>query len=270
MAIRYDRSLQTEIRRVVKNFNAKVRRLEKQGKSGLPSKISMKDLKSFTRRRELYTALSDYRRFSKKGAENTVKIQAGKITKWELETLKKRSRRAKISLSRRLKGVEEREKTATYKGMVRDYIKNLQYQRTYLNRDVTKITPARLRTYRKLLTRNEERKVKNEIFYENFFDMLFKDAYVSGIDPKRLDELEKKLRKLTPEQLALAYNEEPVLHNILEKYKAYVSVEQDKAPYIKDFKRSLEMYRTIEDQLDTAIMLVENNANRIIKKYSQY
>lgn len=269
MAIRYDRSLQTEIRRVVKNFNAKRRRLEKQGVKSLPSKISVKDLKGFTRRRELYTALSDYRKFSQKGAEKLIKVQAGNITKWELETLKSRSRRAKISLSRRLKGVEEREKTAHYKGMVRDYIKNLQYQRQYLNRDITKISPSRLRTYRKLLSRNEERKIKNEIFYENFFDMLFKDAYVSGIDQNRLDELEKKLRKLTPEQLALAYNEEPVLHNILEKYKAYVSVEQGKAPYIKDFKRSLEMYRTIEDQLDTAIKLAETNADRIINKYSQ-
>lgn len=266
MAIRYDRSLQTEIRRVVKNFNAKRRRLEKQGRKDLPPKVSVKELKGFTRRRELYTALSDLRRFSKKGAENRVKIQAGNITKWELETLKQRSRRAKISISRRLKGVEEREKSAPYKGMVRDFIKNLQYQREYLDKDITKMSGARLRTYRKIVDRNEDRKIKNETFYENFFDMLFKDAYVAGIDQERLDALEKKLRKLTPEQLALAYNEEPVLHNILEKYKAYVNVDQGR-PELKRYARSTEIYRTIEEQLDTAIKLAENNADRIVARY---
>lgn len=266
MAIRYDRSLEIEIRRVVKNFNAKRKRLEKEGRKGLPSKVSVQDLKGFTRRRELYTALSDLRKFSKRGAEESVKIQSGTITKWELNTLKQRSRRAKISLSRRLKGVEEREKTANYKGMVRDYIKNLQYQRQYLDRDITKITGSRLRTYRKLLSQTEDRKIKNEIFYNNFFDMLFKEAYTVGIEPERLDKLEKKLRNLTPDQLAQAYNEEPVLHNILEKYKAYVSVEQG-SPQVKKYSRSLEMYRTIESQLDTAIKLAEMNADRIIVRY---
>ena len=266
MAIRYDKSLLREMRRVVKNFNAKRRRLEKQGRANLPEKVGIKDLQGFTRRRELYTALSDLKRFSQKGAENLVNIQAGKITKWELETLQNRSRRAKISLSRRLKGVETREKTSEYKGMVRDYITNLRYQREYLNRDITKINSARLKTYRKIVNQSEERKIKNEIFYENFFDMLFKEAYVAGIDQERLDALEKKLRQLTPDQLASAYNEEPVLHNILERYKAYINVEQGK-PSLKRYARATEVYRTIEEQLDTAIKLAEMNADRIVGKY---
>lgn len=264
MAIRYDKSLMTEIRRVVRNFNAKRRRLEKQGRKFLPDKVTVEGLKGFTRRRELKTALNDLRQFSKKGAENLIDINAGKITKWEYSTLLKRSRRAKISLSRRIKDIQEREKTAVYTASTKEYLKNLQYQRGYLDRGIKSLSKNRLRTYEKILSRAEERKMRNEVFYENFFDMLFKEAYVAGVDPERLEALEKKLRELTPEQLADAFNEEPVLHNIVERYKRYVGVDQS-VPYIK-FPSEYQ-YRTIDQQLETAISLVERNADRIVERY---
>ena len=45
MAIRYDKSLNQEINRTIKNFNQKIARLEKQERELLPSKITKKDLK---------------------------------------------------------------------------------------------------------------------------------------------------------------------------------------------------------------------------------
>ena len=51
MAIRYDKKLNQEINRTIKNFNQKIARLEKQERELLPSKITKQELKntSFTR-----------------------------------------------------------------------------------------------------------------------------------------------------------------------------------------------------------------------------
>ena len=264
MAIRYDKSLMAEIRRVVRNFNAKRRRLQKQGRKVLPEKVTVEGLKGFTRRRELRTALKDLQDFSKKGAENVIETESGFITSWEYSTLQKRKRRSKISLTRRIKNIQEREQTADYKSANKEYLKNLQYQRSYLDRDIRNLNKGRLRTFKKILTQVEERKMRNEVFYENFFDMLFKEAYVAGVNPERLEALEQKLRQLTPEELADAFNEEPVLHNIVERYKRYVGVDQS-VPYIKH--PNAYIYKTIDEQLETAINLVERNADRIVERY---
>ena len=44
MAIRYDKKLNQEINRTIKNFNQKIARLEKQERELLPSKITKKEL----------------------------------------------------------------------------------------------------------------------------------------------------------------------------------------------------------------------------------
>ena len=46
MAIRYDKKLNQEINRTIKNFNQKIARLERQDRELLPSKITKKDLKN--------------------------------------------------------------------------------------------------------------------------------------------------------------------------------------------------------------------------------
>ena len=43
MAIRYDKKLNQEINRTIKNFNQKIARLEKQDRELLPSKITKKE-----------------------------------------------------------------------------------------------------------------------------------------------------------------------------------------------------------------------------------
>ena len=265
MAIRFDRPLMAEMRRVVKNFNAKRRRLEKAGQKGLPEKISVKDLMSFSRRRELYSALKDIRGFSKRGAEATKKLESGYITEWEFRTVKERSRRAQISLARRIKEAELRQPQNEYKSMSKDYIKNMQFKRQYLKRDLTKLSVSQFRTYTKIIEQREDLSKLNETFYENFFDMLFKDAYIAGIDPNLLDEIEQKLRQLSPNQLADAFREVPALSMIVERYNQYVGVQQG-TPYLKFPSAYYQV--TQEDQLKIAIRTLANRATQIVSQYS--
>ena len=54
MAIRYDEKLNKEILKTVRNFNAKVARLERQGVALPVEKVSIREIKKdFTDRREL-------------------------------------------------------------------------------------------------------------------------------------------------------------------------------------------------------------------------
>ena len=67
MAIRYDKKLNQEINRTIKNFNQKIARLEKQERELLPSKITKKELKeSVYTRTELQRKLKELQRFSKR------------------------------------------------------------------------------------------------------------------------------------------------------------------------------------------------------------
>ena len=264
MAIRFDQSLLSEMRRVVKNFNAKRRRLEREGQKVLPDKISIKDLMSYSRRRELYSTLKDIRSFSKRGAENVINIESGNITEWEFKTLKERSRRAQISLARRIKSAEIREPRNEYKSMTKDYIKNMQYKRAYLKRDIRRISKSQLKTYQKIIEQREDLSPINETFYENFFDMLFKDAYIAGIDPYMLDNIEKELRKLTPNQLADAFKEQPALSMVVERYNQYVGVSRNK-PYLKFPNAYYQV--TQEEQLEKAISFLGSKVSQIVDQY---
>ena len=95
MAIRYDKKLNQEINRTIKNFNQKIARLEKQERELLPSKITKKDLKSSVyTRAELQRKLKELQRFSKRGAEDIIETKGGvKLTQYELSNIKRENAR---------------------------------------------------------------------------------------------------------------------------------------------------------------------------------
>ena len=87
-SIRWRRSDEQELRRVVKNFNSKLSRIIKKNPeiaNYLPDRQSYKDLReSITSRQEFNRHLASLKRFSTKGAENIVVSKTGlKTTAWE-------------------------------------------------------------------------------------------------------------------------------------------------------------------------------------------
>lgn len=79
MAIRYDEKLNKEILSTVRNFNAKVARLERQGAQLTVEKISIRELKKeFQERRDLQSYLKELRKFSQRGVERIAYVD-----RWE-------------------------------------------------------------------------------------------------------------------------------------------------------------------------------------------
>ena len=87
-----------ELNRVVRNFNAKVKRLAKQNprqKSLLPDTVSAKDLKELINtRQDLNRELKALQRFSKRGSEEIVTIDNTdyniRLTKWQRTEMNRR------------------------------------------------------------------------------------------------------------------------------------------------------------------------------------
>lgn len=120
--IRWSKSDNTELRKAVKNFNAKISRLEKkypEMKSALPEKTSVEQMKELIdTRQDLKRELNALRRFSKRGAEEFVEVPNNdynlKITKWQKQEMTRRV--AIINRKRKKRHDELMEMEATYGG----------------------------------------------------------------------------------------------------------------------------------------------------------
>lgn len=98
--IRWSENDLKELRRSVKNFNAKVKRLETKYKESdviLPEKLSVKELKEIvTTRRDLQRELKSLQSFTQRGSEEIVDIPNTnnniQMTKWQREEMSKRAK----------------------------------------------------------------------------------------------------------------------------------------------------------------------------------
>jgi hypothetical protein len=97
--IRWRPDDEAELKRVVKNFNAKLTRLankDPKNAGALPERISAATLKNMIQtRQDLNRELNSLRRFSERGAEELVNIPDNyyneKITKWQMQDMNRRA-----------------------------------------------------------------------------------------------------------------------------------------------------------------------------------
>jgi hypothetical protein len=113
--IRWTESDKQELRRTVKNFNAKISRLEKkdpQNKNALPEKMTVKALEELIdTRQDLKRELNSLQRFTKRGAEEIIAVPENdynlKITKWQKEEMTRRTAVINQKRQRRLDALKE-------------------------------------------------------------------------------------------------------------------------------------------------------------------
>ena len=228
MAIRYDKKLNQEINRTIKNFNQKIARLEKKQRDLLPSKITKKNLKSnvYTRT-ELKRKLKELQRFSTRGVEEVITTSGGvRLTKYELNEIKRENARVKRNITReinRLK-VEKpkifgKKQTSTYSEMGDHDFLNLVARRKALEKDINKLSREEFERFTKLVEKTgRNQQYMNNIFKENYFDMLTKTAYYFDYDNEKLAYLKDKLMKLQPNDFLKLFKEDKSVRAILDYY----------------------------------------------------
>lgn len=228
MAIRYDKKLNQEINRTIKNFNQKIARLEKQDRELLPSKITKKDLKSnvYTRT-ELYRKLKELQRFSNRGAEDIIATGGGaRLTKYDYQNIKRENARIKRNITREINRLRTEKpkifgkiQSSTFSEMGdTDYL-NLVARRKALEKDINKLSKEELERFIKLVEKTgKSQQYMNSIFKENYFEMLTYLAYYFNYDNDKLNLLKQKLMKLKPNDFLKLFKDDKSIRAILDYY----------------------------------------------------
>lgn len=115
--IRWREADEAELKRVVKNFNAKLTRLEKKDpskKNALPDRVSAAQLRDMIQtRQDLNRELNSLRRFSERGAEEIVTAPDNyynlELTKWQKDEMNRRAATINAVRTKRRKRLEEME-----------------------------------------------------------------------------------------------------------------------------------------------------------------
>lgn len=228
MAIRYDKKLNQEINRTIKNFNQKIARLEKQERELLPSKITKKDLKSSVyTRTELRRKLKELQRFSTRGAEDVITTSGGvKLTQYELSEIKRENARVKRNITREINRLKvEKPKvfgktqTSTFSEMGdTDYL-NLVARRKALEKDISKLSKEEYERFKKLVDKTgKSQQYMNSVFKQNYFEMLTDLAYYFDYDNDKLNILKQKLMNLKPNDFLKLFKDDKSIRAILDYY----------------------------------------------------
>lgn len=266
MAIRYDKKLNAEMNRIIKNYNQKIARLEKQEKDFLlPTKVSKRELKeNVYTRTELRRRLKELQRFSTRGMEERIKTPTGlELSKYEYVNLKKESARVKRQLTRDIKRLEStvpsvfgKTQYATFAQMGDTQYLNAVARREALEKgDLLKLTPDVFNRYKKLLKKaGRDVTHSNEIFKENWIDMLTDNAYRVGYDKEKLEYLKNKLMKLNTRDFIKLFQNEKSIKSVID----YYITSKSKYGNVED----------IEEDINTLYDNLVENIDDIISKYA--
>ena len=252
MAIRYDKKLNQEINRTIKNFNQKIARLEKQERELLPSKISKKELKnSVYNRAELQRKLKQLQRFSERGAEEVITTKGGvQLTQYDLSNLKRENARIKRNITREINRLKV-DKPKSEMGDT-DYL-NLVARRKALEKDINKLSREDFERFTKLVEKTgRNQQYMNNIFKQNYFEMLTDLAYYFDYDTNKLNELKQKLMNLKPNDFLKLFKEDKSIRAILDYYpivtNSFNAINPD------DIKEDvINLYDTLIDNIDEII-----------------
>lgn len=260
MAIRYDKKLNQEINRIIKNFNQKISRLEKQERELLPSKISKKELKQdvYTRN-ELQRKLKELKRFSARGVEDVITTKGGiKLTKYQLNELKKENARVKRNITREIKRMETekpkilgKEQSVTFSEMGDTVYLNLKARRKALNKDIEKLSKDQLQDFKTLLEKSKRKGSYywDNLFKENWIDMLNKLGYHYDVDTEKLKKIHDRLINLSVNKFIKLFDNEKAIRSILDYYPIMTGRVKDMNP--EDIRDDVEnLYNALYKNLD--------------------
>lgn len=268
--IRYNKELVNKINKTVQNYNAKIRRLQKQNPYlSLPEKVSAKSLRNMSEtRQELNRNLNRLKRFSKRGVEENIILPSGDIISvYELKELKRESARLQRNLTRRIN--ELASTTPKVAGVKQDYnyaemgdmrLNNMIAKRNTLasmSKNIRKT--GNIKNFIKLIetTRNKQN-YQISIFRNNYIDkMLTYQAYSIGYDKEKINIIKEKLNKLSDKDFLKFFDEEKLVQMVRDKY-------------IDSTKLKGNDYFSFEEEMNNIFDELYENIDDYLKDYKSY
>jgi hypothetical protein len=261
MAIKYTPELNKEIRRIVGNYNKRVKRLYRKS----PTQRNLPPLVKASEIKKLYETKSDLKQrlkllnsFNKSSLNTTQQVTpAGdRINAYRYQTA---MLNYKIALNRINEKLNVNKRLDREAGRIIPSARTralMAEKRTITraitdNGDITNINKFRgaLRVTERYTDRRAE---SDKQFYDNFFDMLWSDQNFAELDPDLVQSIQERLQELSPEQLLEAYNNEPILSSIVEDYNKYVDT-AGKSITDDEVYRSRVRLEMLDESLDSII-----------------
>ena len=264
MAIRYDKKLNQEINKTIRNFNQKITRLEKSERDLLlPEKITKKELKeNVYTRTELRRKLRELQLYSKRNIEETITTKGGvTLSRYELTKIKRESSRIKASLTIEINKMQStspkvfgKKQATTFAQMGDQYYLNLQARRKALEKgDIGTLSSEQLKLYKTLLDKTRRNKTYySNIFKENYMQMLTDMGYFYGYDKEKLDKLKNTLSSLDSDKFLKLFRDEKSIQAILDYYPNIVMKQGGINP--EDIKEDvINLYDALIDNIDDVL-----------------
>lgn len=267
MAIRYNKALQNDINRVVRNFNQKISRLEKSERDLiLPERVSIRELKKEVNNKwELNRRLKELSTFTQRGAEEIVTTKAGvKLPKYEIINLERERKRVYNKLGRNIKkignirpssfGIRE---DVTYAQMGTEQLSNLKARRRHIGTgSIQNLTSEEIKDLKNVISKTvQKEKYLTQIFMNNYIEkMIFPVGYAIGYDNEKLRYIKEQMMNLTERQFLNMYNSD-------------LGIQKVKDLYIESKNPNL-LARNIEDAKDSFDALYES-IDDIVKSYKK-
>lgn len=263
MAVRFDDKLNKEIARVVRNYNAKVRRIERLRKDYIPPRTTINFLKStFTSRPELLRELKKLQSFGKRGAEDIITVKGGATTtRFDYQNTKAQLALQKRRLTLQIKRLEKtvptvygKKQDATYQQMGSEELSNLKARRKRLERmNLRKISKEEYKKAKDLLERESSLLTEQALtWYNSYFDILNHSAYMLGYEQDKIDYIKQQLAKIKPEDFSKMTQDEKLFNFIkdyylIQKLKAGVLSSEDADALRTAFDL---LYNSIDEYVD--------------------
>lgn len=256
MAIRYTRKTDQEINRVLRNFNQKVKRLEKLDRElELPQTISKRDLTNVSSKQELTRKLNELKRFSRKGIEESIKLATGEIiSKYEQKETGIKLRSAKAKLTRKIQMFESSKpkvagkvQSVTFAQMGDStYLKLVAERERLKNKNIKTMGKQELRGLRDLtskILRNN-----NKQFRDNYKKMISDIAFMGKYDKDKIGKMMNRIDKLSDSGFMKLFNEDKIFQEIIYRYDSI------KAENMMDFSLDNNMlFDEIYENIDTIL-----------------
>lgn len=252
-----------EMQRIVKNFNARVKRLENYGVQYLPDHQTLKDLKkTFANQRDLNRRLRQLQSFNRQNATKIVTVGKDrvKMSQWQRNNFYNDRRVAKRRIEREIGDIQNAiscrtRKNAPVQTLKREYLNQRLDELEMISRPLRNLSRSEIRTSTATAEKEVNRFKRDATFKQNFFNMMFRDAKFTGNYDERVMSIRGKLSQLTPQQLLMAYYAEPALKHFVEYYGS------------KDFSRSKEADEAEVNKMDTNIDNLLGKVDSIVAEF---
>ena len=225
MAIRYNKNLNEKIRNEVRNYNARISRMEKRGVSRLPQKIMVSEIKSrYKTRPELERELNRISKLNRKNVTKSVTISGGaKVADWQYTYAKTNRQSAKAYFEKQYARVNKR--MAKFPGE-RTYLDTISAKLKLLDKPTDTLNQNEFRSIISTINEFATSPTQLKARYRGFLSEVEWVMDKVGIDDAEKEAFFKKFKTLTPEQFLYAYDNNDVINRIYQLYKKDYGAEE--------------------------------------------